>query len=760
MSRIAQTTTLVVTPPTAYASLEARFKLLRYELPPKLRWSKNPADYGRMQNSLRDQIAFPYKTFKYDRLDGAPKWVVYVLAPRESQPQSLTLAFLSDAPLPWREIAFAQLDLHLLLKLLQIAYFRGEQAGRFVGQDHCYVYAKQVKEHRYHICLQIDLKGDLRNQPGDARQEFKVTGSARPFKRVDEPRQVGRAYFARKVRGDKAYFVHLRAAEVVSAVQAKEPVYEIRTREGQRTTLSYHNQEHLDESVGKLLADFLGAFIAYLADYGIASQLKERTFERFDPPKNQAQLPLEYLNPIAVYDNRLQKEVPLQTYLAAFESALPTLRFVAITDLAEGATGGVLVVQDCDKEDFEEEGVLHEWTDPYIALYQRAPQIPKQSINVNPNDREHATAAEYLRYSLSQEQREVLVRKLEMALYQLYLKEVILHERSVEERLPLAPKQYVFIRKARASSETHETMLFFSRDRLRFVDLRDEAGRIQRDELLRELGVNWDDMYDRMLEKYHRKSGDQEARDLPSYDVMIGPDCFIELENLNERVLYNYAEIARRQAALYAERPVEDFKLLFRYDLVRQAATLSFEEMQQRGLLHGEVHPRTKQEQDSLVLYQRLERYDALLEEVSRTHATISFHDLTRGELMERIARIFDLQPDARGHYHRGTFKWLYQRLGFFLSDKGGELHLYQGIWYDGEHCYMVGAPLPLKQNQPRAHLIRCFDVYMGADHFDMQPLLAATSVTFVRLNQYTVSPYPFHLIDLFVETVLRYQQA
>ena len=31
------------------------------------------------------------------------------------------------------------------------------------------------------------------------------------------------------------------------------------------------------------------------------------------------------------------------------------------------------------------------------------------------------------------------------------------------------------------------------------------------------------------------------------------------------------------------------------------------------------------------------------------------------------------------------------------------------------------------------------------------------TSVKFVRLNQYTVYPYAFHLIDLYVENVLRF---
>jgi len=61
-----------------------------------------------------------------------------------------------------------------------------------------------------------------------------------------------------------------------------------------------------------------------------------------------------------------------------------------------------------------------------------------------------------------------------------------------------------------------------------------------------------------------------------------------------------------------------------------------------------------------------------------------------------------------------------------------------------------------MNQKQPRAHLIRRFGVYQGS--FDIQPLLLAMSVQFVRHRQYTVYPYPFHLIDLYVENVSCYQ--
>jgi len=115
-------------------------------------------------------------------------------------------------------------------------------------------------------------------------------------------------------------------------------------------------------------------------------------------------------------------------------------------------------------------------------------------------------------------------------------------------------------------------------------------------------------------------------------------------------------------------------------------------------------------------------------------------------------------EKQPRDTAYWAKIKGLYQKMGWFSSDKAKELHLYEGIWYDeSDYSYLVGSARPMKPKQPRAHFILRFDVYMGADHFDIQPLLLATSVQFVRLNQYTVYPYAFHLIDLYVENVLRF---
>ncbi|MBA2394054.1 MAG: hypothetical protein H0V70_15095 [Ktedonobacteraceae bacterium] len=162
----------------------------------------------------------------------------------------------------------------------------------------------------------------------------------------------------------------------------------------------------------------------------------------------------------------------------------------------------------------------------------------------------------------------------------------------------------------------------------------------------------------------------------------------------------------------------------------------------------------------SLQLYFQFEEYDALLEEIGLTHPMISYNALTQGEIMERIGHIFHITPNEEGRYNRRKFIKYYQDLGLFESPKGSDIEgmPYEGIWYDQDFCYLVGATSSMPQKQPRSHLIRHFDVYVGKEHFDFQSLLRATTFQFVRLHQYTVYPYPFHLIDIYIQNVLHFQ--
>lgn len=760
MQQHVRTTTLQITKPQSFHLLEKDFQLIRYELPANLRFRNNNIIYGQIHNCLRDRLNYTYRTFMFDRLDSNfYKWVVYVLYPRQVIPQAITIPFLTgDIPLPQGPITFEQLDFHVLLKLLQIHYFRnGQENERFIGQDYCYVYAKETTGGA--ICLCIRLQGNIRTLETDQVQEIQVVGQATPFRKVEKQKAsyASHAYFDRIDRNGKVYFTHLKTPELASI--GSSFLYELRTYKGKRTTLNYHDTANLDESTGKMLYDFIEGFSAYLNIYGIQCISKKRTFTKLEVASKSLLLPIETLRTIRVYDNRFQQTHPLKMYLDIFSATYSNLRFVPTNHLGQLEREAVLILQDYNKEDFEEGNIFFGKTDPYQDLYRQYPFLPKQTININPLNSKGTTLPAYLNYPAPQGDKafsELFERKIVMTLYELYLKDVILNKRSLQ-RLPFLPTQYAFIRKATYEGVSYETMLYFEDDALHFINIDESDGPSQRDEILERFGIDWEDMYLEMLKKYKRIKED-EIKELTHFDVIVGPNLFVELEDINERLLYPYDEIVTRKDTLDIPYSIDDLLLTPHYDELN-SSNLSEEALAE--LLNGERMPEGSKEEASLRLYQQCQQYDELLEGVRRTQPMISYNALTQGEVMEHIARIFNIPPDEHGHYNRAKFIRYYQKLGIFKSPKGIDIPgmPYKGIWYDEEFCYLVGATSSMPQKQPRAHLIRQFDVYMGKEHFDLLSLLQATSVQFVRLKQYTVYPYPFHLIDLYVENTLHFQK-
>ncbi len=249
-------------------------------------------------------------------------------------------------------------------------------------------------------------------------------------------------------------------------------------------------------------------------------------------PEKRAGLPLHLLETVYVYDNRLQpaqhpappQHVDLQDYLDLISRLLaelqPDLRFVSLTDLAQAHGHPVLALQNHEEEDFKEKGILFGVPDPYEALYTAFPHLPKQSLNVNPHDgdeKKGLTPEHYLSYRLPSpgDEEEDFCQKLQMALYQLYLKDVIVNERSVQERLPYYPTPFLFIRKRRVGDRSHEMLLHLEHDTVRFIDLQSPDGKRIRDELLTQLGIDWAEMEERMLIKYRKLKEDGTAQELP-----------------------------------------------------------------------------------------------------------------------------------------------------------------------------------------------------------------------------------------------------
>jgi hypothetical protein len=701
--------------------------------------------YAEFHNSLKEQIPYPYKAFQHAFVNGKKTWVVYVLCPKDGTPPTVNLE-RARYSLEFSSLTFNDMweeDWFNLLKLLQIAYFRGLENEYFVGRDDCYIYVQPRPKYKdSHICMQIKLSGWNRGE-----RHLRIIGEAHTFRRYSKAPSNGSSnsetyYALSAIENGQRFFAQLSPKDISAFFEKNKPVYVNRSIEGTRTHLNYHSQSEIEKSRGFILHTFIEGFVDYLGQYGIIADPLLRTFFEFEPSTPNPEIPLNDISPIYVYDARHKHRFPIQDYLNVFVEAVEernkgknkgrksTLSFVPITAISRDivGTGTVLILQDAKQKAYEEGGTLYEhslYKDPHAELYQNFPNIPKQFLNVNlAGDPEEKDAEVYLNYPMVD--KKDLKHSLPACLNQLFLKAVILHEKdAVEAKLPYAPVPYFFIRKRTYSGNSYEVMHYFENNIPKFMPLLDEASRNERKRLAIALGINWDQMYERMLDKYkpNRKSNEEQ---LTSYDVILGPNLFIDLEDLEERLLYNYAGIVERQQARRTPRPIEEFYL-------------------------------TPQTGDS-----KWEEFDQVLEKVGRHRPIISLEELAEGEIMEKLVPILKVEPKD-GKILKQTFMRAllrpYQELDKFPSPKDSSLHMYDGIWRTEDNCYMVGSAQTLNKVQSRAHLVRRLDVLQGQlSSQDLQNLFDAMSVQFIRLDEYTVMPYYFNLIDIFVENKLYHE--
>ena len=222
------------------------------------------------------------------------------------------------------------------------------------------------------------------------------------------------------------------------------------------------------------------------------------------------------------------------------------------------------------------------------------------------------------------------------------------------------------------------------------------------------------------FENYHYLEDDEVEP--ASYDFVMANGKVVEIENIDERVLHEYDEIMHRRRRRREPLPIDEFKLL------------------------PDAHKLPYMDRCAL------EAYDDFLEGLKDERTRLSFAELRREPLFSAIDQILTLRTGSGKLYTPKLFR-IYRDIGKFLSPKSGDvIPTYQGIWYEAQGLhYMVGSKTSFNKKQPKAHLVRRFALRKRED-LDVAPLLESMSVTFVRHGQYTVLPYPFHLIDLWAD--------
>jgi len=782
MMPLMRTTTLVVNAPIDHQLLDSRFKLVRYDMSdryPHFAKNANKA-YERLQVAIRSQLWQPFRTYFHDTLGPSP-FAIYVLYEGTDPVRSIALPMLNAADLPRRTVSFGNLPPHMVLKLLQAHYFGQDESTRFTSQGKHFLLARAGA--RQFVGLEVDIKGARANNEEEGPQVYHLSGHATRFI------QASPAGLSRHQLYTSAYVQLLspKGGQYVLSVVPPDkvqgcpnPLFRIHRESSSRPTLEYHAQRNYKQTRGYLLATFISAFSDYLAQWGINVAQASRDFTQHRVDKKYGQIVTPAGLPICLLDQRLnQQEVTPGAYHALLTQTFPHYTFVPVPDLLQSNRRPTLILHDATAEAFTPGGSLAGEPDPYQLLYRRAETVgwPKQSICVNPHDGEKGLSREtYLSYPCCDFSKPNGFRlRFEVCLNQLVLKQLVLNDTPIVEWLPFMAatdspslQSYIFVRRQTYQSVSYTVLLFFEAGRAMFLNLNAPEAKARRDSLLAGLGLNW--MHDVIAPwrvKHGMEQGEGDAK--TPYLFILGSGLVVEVEDCDEHVLYNYDTMRARQEAV--EQPVQlaDLKLAPHYDDLRTQKMVPLARLVGAARSEAPMSARAANTiQASAQFYDRLKRLDAFLDELAAHHRRISFNALTRGENGDRLeASIFAPdEVDARAAVRVATefstvrtwLKRLYQRRGMFLSDKASDVQYSQGIWFDPEGRFMVGSPDQMKFDQARAHRIRRFHAYRGGEHFPLALFLNTLGVLFVRPEQYTVYPYPFHLIDQYVETRLHWE--
>jgi hypothetical protein len=770
------TSTFQIIKPESYKALEGRFTLIRYLIPETFRAKSKKERYKLLHVELRGQLHVPYRTYEHDELDGAKRYVIYALYPKNGEVAPITLAYLSDDPLEQRPISFHEISTFNLIKLLQADYFN--IYPHFASMGDYFVHAKPSGK-EWHICLGIAIHGANQNvktnKIEESQQEFWVTGQAkyfnRPLEHPDEYQKKRFPYYKLQMREGYVMFEQLPYDEIDTH---RGELFQQYSKQSNPARLVYHaqNATQLLPSKGYLIYQFTTLFVEKLRSLGISAQIKQRTWTQYTPPKHATALP-QQLKQICLFDNRQNQTThPLTAYQECLADHYSAYKFVVIQTLDQAQRQPVLILQDTNSDDYQEGGLLFGVDDPYKIVYRKYQNTPKQSINVNEHSQGtfKGSREAYLNYpmimltEIGEEDDEEKIEtewamQFQVSFHQLYLKNVVINQKPVSTFLPASGNlaslmSYIYIRKQTYRGSSYHGAVRVENDQLIFHDLRDPAQKTALSEVTSQWGYDWLNVEDILFKKYHKKKEDGE--EVKDYDLILMPQCAIELETVYETVIYKYAEIERRFGVRTAKQPIESLYLLPHYDRIRSSkGTISHADLERLGLLDGQ-EPNGERESTSVQFWQKLAEYDQLLDEVRMIQSRITYDEFV-GMRRNEIGHIFKFPKTAKGEYNTKQLLEFYKVIWDIGGFKSDDVQMSKGIWYDlSDLAYTVGDVNGFKDAQDRANLVRRFGVLYGDSMgFDLQEFLEATAVQFIRYRQYTVFPYPFYLIEKYIQDVL-----
>jgi len=524
--------------------------------------------------------------------------------------------------------------------------------------------------------------------------------------------------------------------------------------------VSTKSAEELKHSRCYVLNQNLSDVQRYLQSIGIDAEMQVLSFSLVSTGTNKEckdELPFpDY--PVTLIDARLNKSREFEKVVSALRAARGDCQFVVKNKAAmetPGETELFLVIRDYGKAAFEKGGPLKEeyGDDPYRDDEKlKAKGVVLKTLVINPQDRKltnksaddedydietdedgnededdkkemqayFKASGKYLQYNLPSGTN--LKRDLTVSLSGLHIRDILMRNENISERFPCYSllEGLVFLYR--------QKVLFVDKGKLHIINLSDSHFD---SEFKRLTERDYEDVEEQIY-RYHsfddEKPLDKEQTDelLKGHQyIIVSKEFVIEITKGNDcKALFDTGTMLERMLNRTEQKSIKDFMVTTETDDPSVTTWNNFlNKVRRDGTTSAS--------------------YENLVKAKSKTQAPSSSTERLGG-----YTELGKTHPKSKSEWDNDLSDYL----GIDLrSTKKTVTDWSKGILFDHENLqYMVGQKNAFKDEQTRSNLIRGIILIYG--EFNPDKFFPLLDVSFVRYKQYTVLPFPFHLIKKFIQ--------
>ncbi len=714
--------------------LEDNYQLYCVEIPDNFGFLQDGNKYAKLHNAYKEQLELPYYFYSFAK----PKATIYILLENSKDngsPISLTFDFLDKKSVSAQKRKITDLctddNLHILAKLFLADYFYNQNKKHRICQADFYIHSEVYKNKA--TILEVEIS-KVKKESNDFQIKHKATYLLKADRKYIKPEYAGADVYCELLQGTK-YYRQLKTSFVKSWQSDDKNNTEIwkvensfdKKNNSKRKNPSikwFRDKDDITHGKSFLLQEFQEKLTQYYKEKlgEDCAEKQKHLMTKIEPISQFAikgygentGLFLKILGKVALYDNRFteietKNKIPFQRYVDFFNTYYAEkyeITFIEISKEELKTTNKpVLVLQDVEKQLFQEDGFLLGYDDPKKMLYQGfSEKIAFQTLTVNTNKAEEHTIETYFEYEmldeclkhlgnsfsqikekLSQEKKiieelyekekaingdvseeskerrkqneklkshhSLITNKIDVCLNELLLKYYLVNELPIKNfdkpnhSLPCIFKIPDLVKYA----YMYKNFLMFSDENnvLKFIDLRNKEGKDKRNEYLKALGIEWFEIERRFSERNYTRDNN-------------GQDIINRFGNKTENA-------------------IKDTHFIFSNGLA-----LAIEDTEER-VLH---------------------KYD----------------------------------PKKQGKSQRA----------------GENKTALEGIYYSEEkQIYTVGEK-SMNIDMDKSVIVRKIHYYQKPENFKLDNLLQTLTVQFVRNQQFTVYPYFFDLLNLYQKDIIR----